>query len=240
MIYYIGCSGYYYKEWKGVFYPETLGPKDWFRFYCARFNTIEINATFYRMPSVASLQRWYEESPADFIFSVKAPRIITHLKRFYIDKGEIQAFYNLLATGLKEKLGCVLFQMPPSFSFTPERLQLISTQLDTQFKNVVEFRHESWWRQQVFDTFRQEKIIFCGQSYTGNLPEAVVVNSHTLYYRFHGKPVLYKSLYEAADLRRVLNAIESDVDEAFIYFNNTWGSAALTNSRQMQAFIKEQ
>ncbi len=240
MKYYIGCSGYYYKEWKQVFYPEGMAARDWFKFYCKHFNTLEINSSFYRMPSPASLQKWYEDSPVDFLFSVKAPRLFTHLKRFHIDKKEILAFCDLVSAGLKEKLGCILFQMPPGFSFTPERLQLICDQLDHSMPNVVEFRHESWWTQEVLDTLNRHHIIFCGQSYPGNkLPEAAVVNSPVVYYRFHGKPVLYKSEYPEQAMRDVLEAIGDGHDKAFIYFNNTWGSAALVNSRQMQQLVRQ-
>jgi len=237
--YYIGCSGFYYKEWKGIFYPEGMPAKDWFQFYCRHFNTIEINSSFYRMPSSASLQKWYQDSSEDFLFSIKAPKTITHLKRFHIDKKEIDAFYDLLSEGLQEKLGNILFQMPPSFSYTPERLQLICEQLNSSFNNVVEFRHVSWWQQEVFDSLRQNNIIFCGQSYPGSLPDTAVINSHLSYYRFHGKPVLYKSEYKEETLQQVLNEIGTGIERAFIYFNNTWGNAALINSRQMQILIEK-
>lgn len=105
MKFYIGCSGFYYKEWKNIFYPARLPPKDWFRYYCAHFNTVEINSTFYRTPSSASLEKWYRDSPEGFLFSVKAPRNITHLSRFRITRGEIDAFYQLISAGLQEKLG---------------------------------------------------------------------------------------------------------------------------------------
>ncbi len=235
--YYIGCSGFYYKEWKDIFYPEAMSPKEWFKFYCKHFNTIEINSSFYRIPTLASLQKWYQDSPEDFLFTIKAPKTITHLKRFNLGKEEIEAFYELIAAGLKEKLGNILFQMPPSFSYTPERLQLICEQLDSGFNNVVEFRHESWWRQEVFDTLKQYHIIFCGQSYPGNLPETAVINNDIVYYRFHGKPVLYKSAYGKETLQRIFNEVRTGTEKVFIYFNNTWGHAALQNGRQMQELV---
>ncbi|OJV54329.1 MAG: histidine kinase [Bacteroidetes bacterium 43-16] len=238
MKYYIGCSGFYYKEWKELFYPAGLSPKDWFKFYCRHFNTIEINSSFYRKPSAASLQKWYMESPPEFLFSMKAPRLITHLKRFDIEKDEIRAFYELLLSGLQEKLGTVLFQLPPSFTYTPERLDLICAQLDDRLNNVLEFRHISWWQQEVYDRLSHHKIIFCGQSYPGNIPEVAVQNHELVYYRFHGKPVLYKSAYEPEFLQRVLEEIGNEGQAAFIYFNNTWGNAALRNSREMQQLVE--
>ncbi|RYE00191.1 MAG: DUF72 domain-containing protein [Sphingobacteriales bacterium] len=236
--YYIGCSGFYYKEWKELFYPAGLPAKEWFQFYCQHFNTIEINSSFYRKPSLASLKKWYAESPEDFLFSMKAPRLITHLKRFQIEREEINAFYELLAEGLQEKLATILFQLPPSFSYTPERLELICHQLDNRWPNVLEFRHASWWQQEVFDRLQQQQLIFCGQSYPGNLPETAVINNDLVYYRFHGKPVLYKSEYDLDVLQHRLDEIEGKAEKAFIYFNNTWGPAALHNSRQLQELVR--
>jgi len=229
----IGCSGYYYKEWKDIFYPKGLPAKEWFRFYCQHFNTLEINSTFYRTPAKKSFQNWFELSPDDFLFSVKAPKFITHLKRFNIEPGELNQFYNLVSEGLQHKTGCFLFQMPPSFSYTQERLEQILKHLDPALKNVVEFRHISWWQQEVFDILRKHRITFCGQSYPGNIPDDPVVNNNTVYYRFHGKPVLYKSLYDKSTLVDVFKQMGKDNDETFIYFNNTWGESALINAKQM-------
>lgn len=234
MEYFIGCSGFYYKEWKSIFYPEEMPAKDWFKFYCRHFNTIEINSSFYRKPARPSLQKWYEESPPGFLFSMKAPRLITHLKRFEIEQDAINSFYELLAEGLKEKLGAILFQLPPSFTYTPERLNLVCRQLDSKYTNVLEFRHESWWQPEIFDRLQQHQIIFCGQSYPGNLPDTVISNNELLYYRFHGKPVLYKSEYSPEILQNMLEAIPARTKRAFIYCNNTWGPAALHNGRQLQ------
>lgn len=238
MQYHIGCSGFYYKEWKALFYPEGLPAKDWFKFYCRHFNTIEINSSFYRKPSLSSLQKWYAESPPEFLFSMKAPRLVTHLKRFQIEQEEINSFYELLESGLREKLATILFQLPPSFSYTPERLDLICSRLDNRRHNVLEFRHASWWQQEVFDRLQQQQLVFCGQSYPGDLPERAISNNELIYYRFHGKPVLYKSEYDPEVLKHTLDEIDKKADRAFIYFNNTWGAAALHNSGQMQELVQ--
>ncbi|RZK01522.1 MAG: DUF72 domain-containing protein, partial [Flavobacterium sp.] len=155
----IGCSGFHYKEWKEVFYPTGLAQKDWFKFYCEHFNTIEINASFYKMPTEKSLNKWFEESAEDFLFTMKAPRLITHYKKLNDCKEDIDNFYQLVSNGLKEKLGCVLFQFPPSFSFTQERLEKITLLLAPTVKNVVEFRHSSWWNEEVFNELSAKGII---------------------------------------------------------------------------------
>src|SRR4026207_988822 len=130
----IGCSGFHYKDWKGIFYPESIPQKDWFKFYSERFNTLELNVTFYRFPVLKSLENWYNISPADFIFSVKVPRLITHYKKFSDCSRLIDDFYNLVIKGLKEKSGPVLFQLPPRFNYTKERLDVIAGSMYKEFK----------------------------------------------------------------------------------------------------------
>jgi len=155
-----GCSGYYNKEWATIFYPEGMPTSQWFEFYCRHFNTFEINATFYRFPTTKTLQTWYKKAPQGFTYAVKAPKQITHIKRFIDCEEEIEKFYTACRDGLADKLGCILFQLPPSFSYSEERLQLITWALQPGFKNVVEFRNESWWRQDVYDILAQNNIIF--------------------------------------------------------------------------------
>ena len=234
----IGCSGFYYKEWKDFFYPKGLAQKDWFKFYCEHFNTIEINASFYKTPTQKSLEKWYGDSPADFIFTMKAPRLITHYKQLKDCKTDTADFYHLLNNGLKEKLAGVLFQFPPSFHYTTEKLERLLQTLDPNFKNVVEFRHASWWNENVFTQLKANHIIFASQSYPKGLPEEVVVTDPTIYYRFHGKPVLYKSTYEYSAIEHFFEQIPKNAGEAFVYFNNTWGFGAIENAKQLQTLIR--
>src|SRR5690606_30967565 len=118
----IGCSGFYYKDWKGLFYPEDLPQKYWFDYYCRYFNTLELNVTFYRFPELSFLQNWYNKSPESFSFAVKAPRTITHYKKFNGITDTLHDFYSTVRTGLREKLECILFQLPPSLPYSEERL----------------------------------------------------------------------------------------------------------------------
>jgi uncharacterized protein YecE (DUF72 family) len=234
----IGCSGFYYKEWKEVFYPKGVPQKDWFKFYCEHFNTIEINSTFYKMPRQSSFEKWYADSPADFLFTIKAPRLITHYKQLNDCKQLIDDFQLVVSNGLREKLGCILFQFPPRFSFTPERLDKLITLLDPTFTNVVEFRHETWWDENIITKLSENGILFCGQSYPSALPDQLIKNNPIVYYRFHGKPVLYKSEYPLVTIENFTEQIPADTQEIYVYFNNTWGTGALTNSRQLQEITR--
>lgn len=234
----IGCSGFYYREWKEVFYPKGLPQKDWFTYYCRHFNTIEINATFYKMPSAKSFAKWYVESPTDFLFTIKAPRLITHYKQLHDCKSLLNDFYLAITEGLKEKLACVLFQFPPKFDFTEARLIKLLDLLDPALHNVVEFRHASWWQLAIYEQLATKQIIFSGQSYPGPLPEQLIQNNAIVYYRFHGKPILYKSVYEINSIENMVQQVPASTKQAFIYFNNTWGTGALTNAQQLQDLIK--
>jgi uncharacterized protein YecE (DUF72 family) len=229
----IGCSGFHYKEWKGVFYPEKLPQKKWFDYYSQQFNTLELNVTFYRFPQLSFLQNWYEKSPQGFSFSVKVPRIITHYKKFADCDQLLADFYGVIREGLGSKLGAVLFQLPPQIAYTPQRLQQIIESMDTAFTNVVEFRHISWWQQEVYEQLSKKNIVFCSISHP-LLPDNVVINTNTVYYRFHGVPRLYYSGYSDEKLQEIIHAIKKSnlIKNAYLYFNNTADVVAIDNARQ--------
>ena len=230
-----GCSGYATRDWKNIFYPEGLPTSQWFEFYCQHFSTYEINATFYKPPTVKTLQTWYKKAPQGFVYAVKAPKQITHISRFIDCEEEIEKFYTACRDGLADKLGCILFQLPPSFSYSEERLQLILWALQPGFKNVVEFRNETWWRQDVYDILAQNNIIFCSVNYP-KLPTTVIATTSTGYVRLHGNPRLFYSEYSIAELQELYNEImtNSNLEQVYVYFNNTASSAAIINVQQFE------
>ena len=229
----VGCSGYHYEDWKRIFYPEDLVQKKWFEFYATQFNSLELNVTFYRFPKTGMLKSLYERTPENFSFSVKAPRLITHYKRLSEAREALTSFYETLKDGLDNKLGSILFQFPSSFVYEEHRLERILNLVDPSMRNVVEFRSQSWWNESVYKGFSEKNITFCGMSHP-DLPPNVVRTSNIVYYRFHGVPFLYSSRYEAPQLETVAQQIQNlnNVDEAYIYFNNTAGGAAIANARQ--------
>ena len=234
----IGCSGFYYKGWKDRFYPPKLPQRKWFEYYCQFFNTVELNVTFYRYPKLEALQGWYQRSPERFKFTVKAPRLITHYKRFNNASRETNDFYALVKEGLGEKLGTVLFQLHPGIEYTPENLYKIIDVLDPDFNNVIECRHASWWTDEVMIFLKKEKVTFCSISYP-NLPDGVYRTAPLVYYRFHGVPQLYLSSYSNHELSSVAKTINAlpNVTDVYCYFNNDIEVAAVHNARTLQRMV---
>jgi len=241
MQWHIGCSGFSYKEWKDFFYPPKTPQRLWLEYYATQFNCVELNVTFYRFPKKEFLAQLYQRVPDGFLFAIKAPRDITHYRRFNNTITLVQDFYAAASEGLQQKLGPVLFQLPPSLQYTEELLHKIIDQLDNNFTNVLEFRHASWWNDTVRKTLQENNITFCGESYP-NLPADAVADTSTAYYRFHGIPKLYYSAYDPVTLDKVYSTIASSTKtrNAFIFFNNTATEAAITNARYILGKLKHQ
>jgi uncharacterized protein YecE (DUF72 family) len=165
---YVGTSGYSYKEWKGIFYPEKIPAKDMLRFYSERLSTVEINATFYRMPQPSMLENWKEQVPPTFRFSLKAPQRITHFKRLNETEEETKYFLETVSL-LADNLGVVLFQLPPNFKKDLPRLQAFVNQLPQQPRAAFEFRHPTWFDDDVLEVLRSRNHAFC-VSDTDDLP----------------------------------------------------------------------
>ncbi|UEQ77078.1 DUF72 domain-containing protein [Chryseobacterium arthrosphaerae] len=235
---YIGCSGFYNNDWKGTLYPENAASKDFLSLYAGVFNTVEINSTFYRKPTGKTLSKWYDETPDQFRFFIKIPKLISHQNRLAESKEEITAFCEHIQTHLKDKLSGFLYQLPPSFKNTPQHQELIIQNLDPNYLNVIEFRHESWWEQEIFDLLKNMGVVFSGVSFPGNLPEDVIINHpEVLYYRLHGKPILYKSEYSTDFLDHLAEKISGPQHTVYIFFNNTWGTSAIKNALYLKKIL---
>lgn len=235
---YIGCSGFYNKDWKEVFYPKGIAQNKWFEYFCTQFNTLELNTTFYRFPTVEMLQKWYDKSPAEFKFSVKVPRLITHYKQLIDCEKLLTDFYLTIKEGLKEKLGPVLFQFPAKIIYSGEFLQRIVQNLDSSFVNVVEVRAENWWNQSVINELSAHNISFSGVS-INNLPDEILANTNVVYYRFHGIPKLYFSQYNEQKISDFSNELKEKAagKTAYIFFNNTATMAAINNARELKEYL---
>ena len=155
MTLYVGTSGYSYKEWKGSFYPEKIPAKEMLRFYSERLSTVEINATFYRMPQPSMLENWKEQVPPTFRFSLKASQRITHFKRLKETDEETKYFFET-ASVLKDQLGVVLVQLPPNMKKDLPRLETFLTQLPQSTRAAFEFRHPTWFDDDVLNVLHEQ------------------------------------------------------------------------------------
>ncbi|UOQ54788.1 DUF72 domain-containing protein [Hymenobacter cellulosivorans] len=237
---YIGCSGFSFRDWKGMFYPPDVPPRKWFEYYCTHFNTLELNVTFYRMPELSFFEKLYQQSPPGFRFAVKAPRQVTHYKKFNAEAEPILAeFYATIREGLQDKLGPVLFQLPPKAAYTEELFHRLIDNLDPGFENVVEFRHPSWWEGEVFQQLSRHKVSFVSQSHPLPLPDEAVATTNLLYYRFHGVPELYKSEYSREFLQRIADEIAAipKLEQVYLFFNNGIGGVGVGDAKKMQQLL---
>jgi len=229
--YYVGCSGWFYWHWRGLFYPEGLPTSGRFKHYIARFNTVELNAPFYSWPTLHTVETWNKQAVRHpFVYTVKVCELITHVKRFTGTKTLIQDF-GLIADRLGPRMGCFLFQLPPSYHYTPSRLRSILEQLDPARRNVVEFRHASWWTEKVFAAFRDKGVIFCSCS-GPRLPDTLVKTADDIYIRFHGLSQWYRHNYSKAELGEWAQKVkESGAKRVYAYFNNDREGHAIKNAK---------
>ena len=235
----VGCSGWFYSHWRGLFYPrQEVTTKNWFAYYANVFNTVELNAPFYRWPKPSTVRRWKRDAPPGFIYTVKVNQRITHERRMVRTKNDVRAYYEI-ASGLAEKMGCFLFQFPPSHHYSPARLKSIVTQLDPAYRNVVEFRHRSWWRDTVFRELAARAITFCAVS-APRLPESFPSGQRLLYVRFSGRTQWYRHDYSREELTEWAGRIrQSGADEAWVYFNNDREAHAIKNALALRRMLRE-
>ena len=211
----VGTSGYNYAEWKGTFYPADLSAAKMLPYYSARFGTVEINATFYRMPTAKTLAGWDAATPAGFVLALKAPQRITHFARLRgID--EPLRFFCDVALTLGPKLGPLLFQLPPNFKKDTDRLAETLFLLPPNLKTAFEFRHDSWLCDDVYDLLRCRNAALCiADSETMSTPLVATADFGYLRLRDEG--------YVEADLGRwaeKIHGLDGSWGETFVYFKH--------------------
>ena len=236
--YYIGCSGWHYEHWRGMYYPEELSKPKWLSFYAQQFNTVELNNSFYRLPSEKAFGTWRESTPDDFIFAVKVSRFITHIKRLRSLGPAVEDFL-VRASLLGQKLGPLLYQLPPSMKRNDELLQGFLSSLPPKYQHVIEFRHKSWIDGAVFDILRRHNVGLCIFDMPGfSCP--LVATSDFAYIRFHGSEGLYSSCYSDEELSRWAEDIArlgQKVKASYIYFNNDAQAFAVENAMKLRNFL---
>lgn len=233
----IGCSGWFYWHLRGSFYPTQMPTKDWFSHYADHFSTVELNAPFYSWPTVATVQSWRKQAEGhDMVYTVKASELITHIKKFEGTKTLIRDFGHI-ADLLGPLMGCFLFQLPPGYHYSPARLRDILEQLDPDRRNVVEFRHASWWNDEVYAAFKKSRAIFCSCS-GPRLPDDVVKTADDIYIRFHGVHRWYRHDYSHEELNDWARRIrQAGAKRVWIYFNNDFDGYAIKNATMLAEIL---
>lgn len=217
----IGTSGWHYGHWKGPFYPGDLADDAMLRFYAGHFGTVEVNNSFYRMPGKKMLAHWRDSVPDDFIFAVKASRYITHMKKLGDAKKPLSRFLAAVET-LGEKLGPVLFQLPPRWHVNMGRLLSFLELLPKDYRFAFEFRDPSWFSPEVYAALSDSGAAFCIYDLGGTLSPQEIT-SDIVYIRLHGPAGPYSGGYETpvlADWARVFSAWAKKGKEIYCYFDN--------------------
>lgn len=242
MYIFTGCSGFHYDGWKGLFYPEELSKSEWLPYYAEHFKTVEINNSFYRIPKKSTLEKWHEQTPGHFRFTMKGNQYITHRKKLVDDekmRDRLRYFYEVIEV-LGGKLGCVLWQLPGNLHRNDEKLEKFCSRLSSDFKNEMEFRHESWFAEPVMEILKKYDVSYCILSAPDNLPEQFITTSDTAYVRFHGKKEWYRYDYsaEAEELKKWADRIKKlKARRVYLYFNNDYEAKAVFNGKKMQELL---
>lgn len=237
--YYIGTSGWHYEDWRGLFYPDNLPKSKWLEFYARYFPTVELNNSFYRLPSEKAFVNWRETSPQCFSFAVKASRFITHVKRLKDVQEPLQNFLQRVDL-LGDKLGPLLYQLPPNMKRDDERLERFLGILFGRYRHVFEFRHESWFDDDIFKILKRYNAGWC----VFDMPELtspVVSTSDFGYVRFHGSDGLYSSSYadkELAAWAKKIATLAQNLKAVYIYYNNDISGYALDNARTLRRLLE--
>ena len=237
----IGTSGYHYKHWKGPFYPNGISANKMLDFYSRHFDTVELNNSFYRLPTEAAFDDWRRTTPTDFVFAVKASRFLTHQKKL---KDPESALENLLprASRLGGKLGPILFQLPPRWQVNTGRLEGLLEAFPRDLRCAFEFRDLSWIQSEVEQILKRFRAAFCIYELAG-YHSPVTVTADFAYVRLHGPgSEKYQGSYSNRRLRRwseQIKAWEKELSAVYIYFDNDQAGFAAKNAVALKQMLTE-
>lgn len=235
----VGTSGWTYDDWTGPFYPESIKGAERLSFYAERFDTVEVNATFYRLPFRGMITGWNRRLPPEFHLVLKGSRTVSHLKKLRDCESALTAFLERVAELLTLKV--ILWQLPPSLHKDPQRLDQFLSALPHKVRHAVEFRHDSWWDDDTADVLSRNRAAFVAISHP-RLPNAVVPTTDFLYVRFHGLGRrLYDYDYSRKELLQWVEKLKPHLSrrELYAFFNNDVGATAPRNAEAFRALLEE-
>lgn len=235
----IGTSGWHYNHWIGPFYPAEMRPPKMLRWYAERFDTVEINNSFYRLPAETAFETWCRETSPDFCFAVKASRYITHNRKLNDPESANEKFISLVER-LGSRLGPILFQLPPSWKVNAERLDQFLSALPRTHRYVVEFRNPTWNVTPVYEVLRRHNAAFCIHE-LGGFQSPIEVTADFTYVRLHGPGSKYQGDYSDDILRIWAKRVEDwlrKLKHVFVYFDNDQAGFAPKNALQLKQMIE--
>lgn len=235
---YIGTSGWNYKHWLGPFYPQRFPAKDMLEFYARHFDTVELNNSFYHLPTADSFEKWRAITPKHFVFAVKASRFTTHMKKLKEPKSSTEKFF-AAAEKLEEKLGVILFQLPPRWKANLERLSEFLDAMPREYRYAFEFREESWFAAEVYELLRKHNVALCIYHMKGwNSP--MEVTADFVYVRMHGTETQYGGSYSPNMIEEWASRIrewQRQSKDIFVYFNNDPEAQAIKNALALKELL---
>ena len=236
----IGTSGWVYRHWRQVFYPADLPQAAWFDFYARRFSTVEINNSFYRLPSEAAVDRWRDGAPNAFAYAVKANRYITHVKRLHDCAEAVDRFLRRMRR-LGPHLGPILYQLPPNWKPTPARLADFAALLPDDLVHVFEFRDPRWFDEAVRNVLEQYGLALCRHDHMGlSCPDWQT--GPAAYLRYHGSAATADHGYSARQLRQMASTVRDlsgSGRPVYVYFNNDAGGCAVSNAQDLSRLLAD-
>jgi len=236
----IGTSGWHYKHWKGVFYPQDTPNKEYLKYYVQHFHTAEINNSFYQIPEKKTLQSWSREAGRGFVFSAKASRYITHMKKLKDPQEPVKNFINKIKA-LGDSLGPILFQLPPRWKKNKDRLKAFLQTLPSGYRFTFEFRDPNWFGDEIYELLETHQAAFCIYDFNRR-QSPKIVTSDFVYIRLHGPDGAYKGKYNAQELSGWAGAIsqwQKQGKDVFFYFDNDQAGYAAENALQLQEMLGE-
>ncbi|HYZ47344.1 MAG TPA: DUF72 domain-containing protein [Sphingomonas sp.] len=235
----IGCSGWNYRHWRGVFYPEGLPVKRWFAHYAHHFDTVEVNASFYRLPEASIFAKWRDQAPPGFCYAIKAPRFITHMRKLKDCEESMERFLDR-ARNLGHALGPILYQLPPKWRFDAERLQGFLALLPRDLTHVFEFREASWFADEALALLEQAGAGFCVHDMPG-LPVPRTATGRAAYVRFHGSSGKYWGRYSEEALAGWADWMGTQAAQgrtAWAFFNNDIHGHAIEDATALRRLVE--
>lgn len=235
----IGTSGWHYNHWRGPFYPEDLPSARMLPWYTQHFDTVEINNSFYRLPTTEALAAWCRETPREFCFAVKASRYITHNRKLKDPEESNHKFFSQIAR-LGRRLGPTLFQLPPSWKLNLERLEEFLAALPRKRRYVFEFRNPTWNVPPVYEALRRHNAAFCIFELAG-FQSPIEITAEFTYMRLHGPGGAYQGSYSQEHLKSWANRIKTwrtELRHVFVYFDNDQSGFAAQNALQLKRMLE--